>query len=183
MAGVDSILLYKYVHFLHDAVFCESLRLHYNSDMVIHVLGDVPQEASSDDADASKCDAHVVYPLVSLCVRDLASENDCLVRTRNVFDAFDLFNSWQQRRTRELDDFSDKRRRGDVKLGNHGSAYVVLGQRDKLGNEDVIVDAVADAASDNTNGESESCDCGDEVVWADDRGYNPRQYTDTLFSQ
>ena len=33
-----------------------------------------------------------------------------------------------------------------------------------------LLDAIADRATDDTDGKGKSGDCGDEVVWADDRG-------------
>ncbi len=44
--------------------------------------------------------------------------------------------------------------------------------RDEFRDEDIIVCAVADAATQNADGQREGGDCGDQVVGADDRGDN-----------
>ena len=43
---------------------------------------------------------------------------------------------------------------------------------DEFGYEDIVVGTVADAATDDTDGESERGNGGDEVIGADDRCYD-----------
>lgn len=70
----------------------------------------------------------------------------------------------------QLNGFGDLRHGGDVELEDHGAADVVLGVGDEFVEEDVVVDGVADRAADDADGKGQGCDCGDEVVGADDGG-------------
>ena len=55
--------------------------------MVVHVLGDVAQEACRYDADCAECNADIVDIFVGLRVRDLTCEYDGLISARNPLDA------------------------------------------------------------------------------------------------
>lgn len=132
--------------------------------MVSHVLGDIAQEARSQDGDDSKGNADIVHPLVGFNVGDLAGRDHHCVCGLVTSDAGNQFEFVQQRSTRELDCIGDQRHAGDVELSHHHAADVVLRQRDELGDEDVVVDTVADAAAYNANGQSESGDGGNEIL-------------------
>jgi hypothetical protein len=55
--------------------------------MVVHVLLDVAQKARSQDADRTKSDRDVVYPLVRLRISDLTGIDDHFISTGHALDA------------------------------------------------------------------------------------------------
>lgn len=106
--------------------------------MIVHVLADVSQEASSNNADRAKPDAHVVDVLVRLSISDLAGRNHQLVCTRNTANAGDGVEFLEERRAGQLDGLLDQKRVGDVQSCHHGAADVVDGCHFELGDEDVV---------------------------------------------
>lgn len=123
--------------------------------MVGHVLGDIAQEARSQDGDDTKCNTDIVHPLVGLRVRKLTSRDHHLVCGLVASNAGDQFDFVQQRGTREFDYLGDQFDIGNAELGHHRATDVVLRQWNKFGDEYVVVDAVADAAAYDTDGERE----------------------------
>jgi len=144
--------------------------MHDHSDMVVHVLGNITQEACRDDADSAKRYAHVVHVLVRLGVRELTSVHNQLIRTRHVLDTRKLMEKWEKRPARDGDCLSDDLWGCDVELGHHCAANVVGCGRDEFGDEDVVVHAVSDGTTNDADGKGQSSDRRDEVVWADDGG-------------
>jgi hypothetical protein len=51
-----------------------------------------------------------------------------------------------------------------VQLSHHHAANVVLGHRDEFGNEDVVVDCVANATTDDSDGKGQGRNCGDQIL-------------------
>jgi hypothetical protein len=147
--------------------------------MVVHVLADVSQEARSNDADRAKRDAHVVDVLVRFSVSNLAGRNHQFVCTRNTADAGNGIELFEEGRAGQLDGFFDQQWVGDVEFVRHCAADVCDSCHLELGDEDVVavsmlvvckiwlevrsnlLHAVTNRSTDDTDGESESCDGGD----------------------
>lgn len=140
--------------------------------MIGHVLLDITQEARCQDRNNSESDADIVNPLIGLGIRKLAGHDNHFIRCLIASNSGDLLDLSQQRSAGEFYDFRDSLDAGDVKLGHHNAANVVLCQRHKLGHEDIIVDGVADTATHDADGQSESGNGGNQVIGADDSGDN-----------
>lgn len=69
---------------------------HDNSNMIIHVLINVPQEAASDDADPAKSQTREVDPSVALGVGNLARPDDDGVGGFVAGDTGDLFEFFEE---------------------------------------------------------------------------------------
>lgn len=123
--------------------------------MVIHVLTNAAQEASREDRNTTKRDTDVVHPLVTLSIRKLARSHNGIVRGLATRDPRNGLQFFQERSAGELDGFADVGRIGDVELRDHHAANEVFRIGDELGNEDVVVDCVPDAAADDADGERE----------------------------
>lgn len=121
--------------------------------MVIHVLTDAAQETSRENRNTTKRNTDVVNPLVTLSIRKLARSHNGIVRSLASSDSRNSLQLFQQRSTGELDSFADVGRIGDVQLRAHHATNEVFRVGNELGNENVIVDRVADAAADDANGE------------------------------
>jgi carboxypeptidase C (cathepsin A) len=111
---------------------------HDHRNVIVHVLTDIAQKASSDNADSSKTNTHVVHVLVRFRIRHLPRHDDHFVPTRNVRDTRDLFQVLQKRCSCQLDSFLDESRISDAELVDHCASDVLSGSRDKLGDEDVV---------------------------------------------
>jgi hypothetical protein len=107
--------------------------MHNNSNMIVHILRDIAQEARRDDTDTTKCNAHVVDILVSLRVRELTCVYYQLVRPWSALDARKLVKQRQQRSSGNLDCLLDNKRRSDVKLGYHDTTDEVSCRRNEFG--------------------------------------------------
>ena len=138
--------------------------MHDHRNMVIHVLTDAAQETSRQNRNTTKRDTDVVHPLVTLSIRQLARSHNGIVRGLATRDSRNGLQFFQQRRAGEFDGFADVGRIGDVELRDHHAANEVFRVGDELGNEDVVVDRVADAAPDDADGERERRDCRDEIL-------------------
>lgn len=106
--------------------------MHHNSDVIIHVLGDIAQEQTADDADDTKSNADEVDVLVRLSECELAPFDDHLLRTWNALDAWEFSNLVQESSTGELDGLCDDLCVEDVEFGDHVVADVFLGGVHKL---------------------------------------------------
>lgn len=136
--------------------------------MVIHVLVQVRQEQARNDRHRPKPDTRQVHILITLCIRHPARGHHHLVRCLVVPNAGDEFEFLEERRTGQTDCFFDEVWVGNVKVDGHCATDVVDSVGYELGDEDVVVDCVADGAADYADGEGECGDGGDQVVWADD---------------
>lgn len=157
--------------------------MHHDCNVIIHVLVDIAQEAGSNDAHLAKRYACEIDILVALGVRHPASLDDHLIRRVVAGDAEDLLDPLQQRRAREFDGLGDVGHVGDVEFFRHDDANVVFGVGEELGDEDVVVSRVADAAADNAHREGEGGDGGDEVVRTDDCGHDGGGDDDAAYAE
>lgn len=124
---------------------------HHHRNVVIHVLGNIAQETRSQDGNGTKSNTNIVHPLVRLRVSNLARSDHHFVCSLVASNARNRFQFCQQRGTSELDGLGDQFDIGNAELGHHRAADVVLGQRDELGDEDIVVNAVANASSYDTD--------------------------------
>ena len=132
--------------------------------MIVHELVDVAQETRGDDADGAKRDTGQVHVLVAFGVGHLAGVHDHRVRRLVPRDAGDQHEIVQQRGAGEGDGFGDVAGVGDAELEFHRAADVVDGVGHELADEDVVVDGVADGAADDTDGEGESGNGGNQIL-------------------
>ena len=136
---------------------------HYHCDMIGHILLNTAQKTRGQDRDTPKGNTAIVHPFVRLSVRELARPNDHLICLLVACDARNLSNLIQQRGACELNCVRDVLDVGDIELG-HRAADVVLRRRYEFRDEDIIINAVADAATDNTDRERECGNSGNEVL-------------------
>lgn len=144
--------------------------MHDDSNVIVHVLGDIAQEASGDNGNGAKGNGGEINILVTLGKGHLAGRDDNLVRRLVFPDAGDESQALEQAGAGQLDGFGDVGDVFDAELVHHGAADVVFGVGDEFVDEDVVIDRVADDAADDADGEGEGGDGGDEVVRADDGG-------------
>lgn len=131
--------------------------------MIGHILLNTAQETRGQDRDTPKGNTAIVHPFVRLSIRELAGPNNHLVCLLVARDARNLSNLVQQRGTCELDCVRDVLDVGDIQL-RHRAADIVLRCRYEFRDEDIIINAVADAATDNTDRERECGNSGNEVL-------------------
>lgn len=96
--------------------------MHYHSDVIIHVLGDISEETSSQDTDSTECNTDIVNVLVRLSIRELTSVNHQLVGARYAFNAWKLFEEGEKRGTCDYDCLADDGLGCDVELSDHCAA-------------------------------------------------------------
>ena len=142
--------------------------MHHNCHVIIHVLTDIPQEASRNNTHSPECDAGQVDILVTLRVRNLTRRNYNRIRSLILPDSRNQLQILKETRTRQGDRLSDIRLVLDPEFEHHRATNVVRSHGDELVEEDVVVDAVADGTANDADGEGESGDGGDEVIWAND---------------
>lgn len=145
--------------------------------MVIHVLADISQEAGGDNTDRTKRDTGIVDVLVCASVSDLSSGDNQLLGAWYTLDTLELTNLLQKRSTSKRDGLGDDRNAGDVELEDHSTSDVLDGERYKLVVEDVVVDAVSDRSTNDTNGQSQGSDSRNKVIRADN-GRDDRSWND-----
>lgn len=129
--------------------------MHNNGNIVIHIIPNILQEQRSDDTDSAEPDTSVVHPLVALRVGDLPRCDDCVVGSFVACDTGDVADFVEEGGACELDGFGDVGWVGDVEFCEHDSADVVRCAGNEFGDEDIVVDCVADAAADDADGEGE----------------------------
>ena len=98
--------------------------MHNNGYVIIHILVDVTQEQSSDDAHASKCNTDQIHPMIGLGESDLACPNDDGVRGCVAGDSRDEGEFGFERCAGQEDGFFDVGGVGDAKFEGHGAANV-----------------------------------------------------------
>lgn len=87
-------------------------------------------------------------------------------------NARDCLQAVQQARSSESDGVRDVSSVGDAQLELHGAANVFDGIGDEFLDKNVVVGGVANSAADDTNGQGEGSDGGNEVIGADDGGHD-----------
>lgn len=120
--------------------------------MVRHIRADITQHKRRNNRHPAEPNASIIHPLIALRVGDLPGRHKSFVGGIVGADAGDLAQTFQQRAGGDLDGCRDVLGVCDVELCHHDAADVMLGVRDEFGKEDVVVDAVADAASHDTDG-------------------------------
>ena len=124
--------------------------------------------------DVSGCSQHSVlgwWGDSRIC--NLARADYDLVRSIVARDTWDELHFLDERGAREDDGLLDVGGVCDADA-DHCAADVLDCVGHEFGNEDVVVGAVADGATDDSDRESEGADGGDEVVGANDCGYDGR---------
>lgn len=127
-------------HLVEPLLRCVQIQptLHNHSNMVVHVLADISQEACCNDTDRTESNTHVVHVLVRLSVSDLSCTHNQLVRSRHAGNARDLVQILQERGASQLNGLTDELWRGDVQLCRHGPANVVRRGGHKFRDENVV---------------------------------------------
>lgn len=118
--------------------------MHNNSNMIIHILGNITQKASREDRHPTEPNTRIINPLVALRIRDPPGRHNSIIRSLVPRNPGDLAEAVEQRGAGELDCFGDERGICDVELGARELADVVFCVGLELGDEDVVVDCVAD---------------------------------------
>lgn len=98
--------------------------MHNNRDMIVHVLIDIAQETSRDDAHAAERDTNQIHPMIRLGESGLAGMDDDGVRGRVAGDARDGGEFGDERGAGQEDGFFDVGRVGDAEFEGHGAADV-----------------------------------------------------------
>jgi hypothetical protein len=150
----------------------KSRSVHNNRNMIIHKRINISQEASCHNTNTPKRNTSIVNILITGRIRFLARKNHHRIRRIITLNTRDCLQKRQQTGSCVGNRFTDVCRVGDVELESHGSANHFCGVGHEFVDEDIVVDAVADAATDDANGKGERGHCGDEVVGADDGCYD-----------
>lgn len=140
--------------------------------MVIHVVLNITQEASCNDTDSTEGDAGVVDIHIASRISLLTSQDDHVVGSLVGANSGDGLQEGQEGSSGVGDGIRDVSGIGDTELKLHDATDVLDGIGDELGDEDVVIDAVSDGTTNDTNGERECSDGGNEVVGADDGGHD-----------
>ena len=133
--------------------------------MIVHKWPDIPHEHRRDDAQHAERDTHQIHVPVALRVRHLPGSHHDLVRHLVPRDARNLAEVGKESRICDADGGPDERGVGDAQFEGHGAADVIDGVFGELLRKDAVVDREADDATEDTDGEGEGRDCGDEVLW------------------
>lgn len=129
--------------------------------MIIHILINIPQTTRRHNTNGSKRNTRKIHILIALRIRDLARPDHNVIRRVIARDAGDRHQLLEQTRARQGDRIGDVCDVSDAEFELHGAADVFLGVGDELGDEDVVVGGVADAAADDADAEGEGRDGGD----------------------
>lgn len=127
--------------------------MHHDRNMIVHILTDIPQTASGDNADGAKRYANQIHPAITFREGLLPCLDDDGERGLVAGEAGDEGELVEQRSAGEEDGLADVGGVGDVEAERHGAADVRGDAWDKFINEDVVVGCIADAAADNADGE------------------------------
>jgi hypothetical protein len=139
-------------------------------NMIIHILANIPQEASRKNTNRSKCNAGIIHIPITRSISFLTNQDNQIISRLVPRNARNRLQQRQQAGTSILDRGYDVSHVCNTELIDHGAADHLCGVGNELVDEDVVVDAITDGASDHADGEGEGCDGGDEVVGADDCG-------------
>lgn len=150
--------------------------MHHDRDMIIHKLIDIPQKARCYNTHCPKGDTSQVYVFVTFGIGNLPRGDNDRISGLVIPDPGDLLQFLEERCTGESDSFTDEGDVGDAEFEHHGAANIFFSVRDELIEKDVVVDAVTYAATDDTDGEGESGDGGNEIVWAYNGSNNGCRY-------
>lgn len=132
--------------------------------MIIHILFDIAQKARRNHAQPAKRNADQIHPSVTLRERDLPCSYHNLPRGIVTRDAGYQFYFFEEGGAGEGDGGLNGFGVGDAEFELHGAADVVDGVGNEFGCEDVVVDCVADSASDDADCEGEGRYGCDEVL-------------------
>ena len=142
-----------------------------HSDMIIHVLIDIPQKARCNDTHSSCRNTRQVHILIALRVCNLSGSHDDLICRVVASDPRNRLELLDEGGASEDDSFFDEAGVSYAN-GNHSSADVFDCVGDEFADKDVVVCAITDRAAYNADGEGQSRDGGNEVVRANDRCYD-----------
>ena len=120
--------------------------------MIVHETIDVSQKAGSNDAHGAKGNARQVDKLVAFGKGYLARSDDHRPAGVIAREPRNHFHLVQEGGTRQSDSLFDVRLVRYPELDSHGSANVVRRIGYELIDEDVVVDAVADATTKDSDG-------------------------------
>ena len=138
-----------------------------NRDVVVHVFRDVAQETRRDDGHRTKGNTGIVDIGVRVSICFLAGKHKCVPDCDVSIDTGQVQDVLDKGSTSESPDFRDDSHVVDLVVDS--SDHELFGE---LGNElvveDVVVSRVADSSTNDSNSQSERCDCGNEIVRADD---------------
>lgn len=133
--------------------------------MVCHVLGDIAQETGCQDGDHSKRNTNIIYPLVGFSICKLTRTDDHLICGLVPSNARNQLDFIQQRSTGKLNDPLNSLRIGDVEFRDHDTPNIMRCRRNKLGDEDVVVDRVANPTTNDTNRQGQRRNGGNKVLY------------------
>jgi len=153
-----------------------SKSVHHNRNVIVHILIDIPYKARRHDTEDPECNANIIHPLVALCKADTTRSEDDFICCVIASDSRDMLQFFDQGDASQFNGVFDKSLIGDAELEFHGTADVVGSIGLEFVGEDIVVDSVADRATDDADGEGEGGNSRDEVVRTDycrdDRGRN-----------
>lgn len=142
--------------------------MHHDGNMIIHILIDIAQETTRDDADASKRDTDKIHPLVAFRKCNLTRLDHSLV-CELTLESRDQAEFIEQGSAGEFDRMDNQGYGGYIQSGHHRASNIVFRIGDEFVDKNVVVCRVANCAPDDADGEGQRGDGGDKVVWADDR--------------
>jgi len=156
--------------------------MHNHSNVVIHILVNIPQENTRDDTDGTKRNARQIHILIALSISNLARQYDHFVRGLIARDARDGLESWEQTGGGVSNGFNDIGGICDADF-HHGAADVFGGIGDEFVDENVIVHGISDASANDADGQGKGSDRGDDIVGTDDGRHNRSRNHDATDSE
>lgn len=132
--------------------------------MIVHETVDVAQEAGSNDAHGPESNARIVDELVAFSESHLTRGNDHCPTGIIAGEPRNRFDLVQESGTRQCDGLGNVGLVGYSKLASHSSTDVASRIGYEFVDEDVVVDAVTDAATKDSDGKGESSHGGDKVL-------------------
>ena len=157
-------------HLFHNNIYksrCQTLNtllVHDNGHMIVHVLVNVSQKKRRNDTHPPKRNADQVHILVARRVRRLPGGNHDLARRFVVADARDGPQFREQRGAGQGDCSPNQLCIFHPEFHRHSSSNVFHGVGDEFVNEDVIIHGITDAAADDSDGQSQCRNGRDEVL-------------------
>jgi len=132
--------------------------------MVIHKRVNITEETGRDDTYTSESETGEVDIFVALGVGNLAGSDNhlvCCLVSPNTGNHPELLKEGSPSKDNGFANVGFVR---DVEFEGHGPTDVVDGVGDEFVDEDIVVDTVTDTATNHTNGESQGCNGGDEIL-------------------
>lgn len=139
--------------------------MHDDRNVIVHILVDITQKKRRQDTHSTESNTGQIYQPIALYKSLLSRFHYNIIGSSISFytwDVVQLLNEGGSCKDDSLSNICDVRY---VQFEGHGGAYMLCQTGNKMLNEYVVVDRIADTAANDPNGQSKSRDCAYEVLF------------------